>query len=72
VKEKARQFWHKLPQYEGIAQPAFSEGWLTNFKARFAIRSFRRFGEAGSVDLTNMAADLAHIQAKVAQYAPAD
>jgi hypothetical protein len=72
VKEKARQFWHKLPQYEGITQPAFSEGWLTNFKARFAIRSFRRFGEAGSVDLTNMAADLAHIQAKVAQYAPAD
>jgi hypothetical protein len=72
VKEKARWFWSRLPQYNGIPEPALSEGWLDNFKARHGIKSWKKHGEAASVDEPNMVADLAYIQAKVAQYAPAD
>ena len=28
----------------------FSNGWLDRFKARYGIKSYRRFGESGSVD----------------------
>jgi hypothetical protein len=45
---------------------------LDNFKARHGIKSWIKHGESGSVNEVDMAADLACIQAKVAQYAPAD
>jgi uncharacterized protein YegP (UPF0339 family) len=59
VKEKAHWFWSRLPQYNGIPEPAFSEGWLDNFKARHGIKSWKKNGEAASVDEPNMAGDLA-------------
>lgn len=68
VREKARWFWQHLPQYNSITEPFFSKGWLHKFKARHGIKSWRRHGEAGIVDLdeARMAADIASIQAKVA------
>jgi hypothetical protein len=39
VEEKTRQFLHRLPQHEGVVEPAFSAGWLANSKARFSIKS---------------------------------
>jgi hypothetical protein len=72
LKEKARWFWHRLPEYKDTEEPPFSDGWIARFKARFGISSRLRHGEAGSVNEAEMAADLAMIQAKVAQYAPAD
>jgi hypothetical protein len=72
LKEKALWFWHRLPEYNGIAEPILSNGWIQRFNSRFSISSRLRHGEAGSVDEAAMAAELASIQAKVAQYAPAD
>jgi len=72
LREKARWFWHRLPEYNGVNEPILSNGWIAGFKARFGIRSRVRHGEAGSIDEATMAAELASIQAKVAQYAPVD
>jgi hypothetical protein len=58
LKSKARQFWHRLPQYQGQQEPSFSDGWLGNFKRRHGIKQFKRHGEAASVDKAGMAAEL--------------
>ena len=58
LKAKARQYWHRLPQYQGQQEPLFSDGWLGNFKRRHGIKQFKRHGEAASVDHTGMAAEL--------------
>jgi hypothetical protein len=72
VKEKARWFFERIPEYNGLPEPILSDGWLARFKGRHNIRLRVRHGEAGSVDESTMAADIAYIQAKVAQYAPTD
>jgi hypothetical protein len=66
LKEKALWFWHRLPEYNGIAEPILSNDWIQRFKARFSISSRLRYGEAGSVNEAAIAAELASIQAKVA------
>lgn len=58
VRAKARFYWHQLPQYQGLEEPSFSDGWLSNFKVRHGIKQWRCHGEAASVDKTMMAADL--------------
>lgn len=58
VRAKARFFWHDLPQYQGLEEPSFSNGWLHRFKQRHGIKEWRRFGELASVDKEGMAADL--------------
>jgi hypothetical protein len=73
IKGKARSFWPRIPEYNEIPIPDFSDGWVGKFKARHGLRYRPRHGEAGSAaELPNMAADLAIIQAKVAQFAPTD
>jgi len=73
IKEKARSFWPRIPEYNGIPIPDFSNGWVDRFKSRHGLRYRARHGEAGSViDCPTMATDLAYIQAKVAQFAPSD
>ncbi|GAB7328207.1 hypothetical protein MBLNU13_g00229t1 [Cladosporium sp. NU13] len=53
-------------------EPSFSDGWLSNFKRRYSIKNFKRHSEAASIDNASIAAKLARIQARVAQYAPTD
>ena len=48
LKEKARQLWDTLPQYNGKGQPKWSNGWLDGFKKRFKIKEYVQHGEAGS------------------------
>jgi hypothetical protein len=72
VRAKAHFFWHRLPQYHGINEPPWSNGWLQGFKQRYRVKEFIHHGEAASVDEASMAVQLAQIQARVAQYAPAD
>lgn len=50
IKENASRILDRL--YHGHQAFRFSNGWLDAFKARHGIRSFRRFGESGSVDMT--------------------
>lgn len=73
IKEKARSFWPRIPEYNGIPTPEFTNGWVGRFKGRHGVRYRPRHGEAGSTEeLLNMAANLANIQAKVEQFAPTD
>jgi hypothetical protein len=58
VRSKARFFWQQLPQYQGQQAPSFSEGWLARFKHRYGIKQWKRHGEAASVDVAGMAAEL--------------
>jgi hypothetical protein len=72
VRAKAQSLWHRLPQYHGLEEPLWSNGWLFNFKQRHKIKQYTRHGEAASVSEVDIAMELAQIQARVAQYAPAD
>jgi NAD(P)-dependent dehydrogenase (short-subunit alcohol dehydrogenase family) len=38
VRSRARSLWRELPQYQSQQEPAFSEGWLANFKRRYGIK----------------------------------
>ena len=49
LKEKAVQFWPVL--YPGIEPPKFSTGWLEGFKARYSIKSHKKYSEAADVDI---------------------
>lgn len=46
----------------------FSTGWLGKFKHRHGIKSFRRFGESGSVDVQDMEQKLVSIREKIDQF----
>lgn len=48
LKYKAAEFWNKLPEYNGVSIPIFSDGWLGGFKKRMGLKAHRRHGEAGS------------------------
>jgi hypothetical protein len=50
LKEKARIFFQRMPQYAGEKEPAWSSGWLSNFQAQFNIKSRKRHGELGSAE----------------------
>jgi hypothetical protein len=49
LKEKAAQFWPVL--YPGIELPKFSTGWLEGFKARYLIKSHKKYSKAADVDI---------------------
>ncbi|XP_024634731.1 CENP-B homolog protein 2-like [Medicago truncatula] len=46
----------------------FSTGWLGKFKHRHGIKSFRHFGESGSVDVQDMEQKLVSIREKIDQF----
>ena len=48
LKEKARQLWEALPQYNDVEMPKWSNGWLDGFKKRYKIKEYVQHGEAGS------------------------
>jgi hypothetical protein len=60
VKAKALFFWQHLPRYQGQREPSFSDGWLSNFKRRYGMKSWKRFahGQAVGIDEDGPAADL--------------
>ncbi|KAI6824060.1 hypothetical protein KC332_g4169 [Hortaea werneckii] len=37
LRTQAKWFWNRLPQYRGIEEPTWSNGWLQGFKARRGI-----------------------------------
>ena len=49
LRVKATEFWRKLPEYQGVQCPKWSEGWLTGFKKRYGIREKKRHGEEASM-----------------------
>jgi len=46
----------------------FSEGWLSRFKTRYGISSFKQHGESGSVDMEQLEKALPEIREKLSQY----
>lgn len=54
----------------GETNPEFSlsNGWLERFKARYGIKSYRRFGESGSVIMKNIENALPGIRSKLDQF----
>jgi len=66
--EKARQIWPRIPEYANQEEPTFSRGWLTRFKARHKIKKHQFNGEAGSVNLVNIAEEMRAIQTLCGEY----
>ncbi|KIK80225.1 hypothetical protein PAXRUDRAFT_15907 [Paxillus rubicundulus Ve08.2h10] len=48
------------------------DGWLLSFKHAYGIKEFRRHGKAGSVDLSAVDTEKAHLKIILANYAPKD
>lgn len=71
ILEKAKDIMKLLyPQHPPDHQ--FSQGWLEKFKGRHGIKSFRRFGESGSVDVQDMEMKLEAIREKINQFSMKD
>jgi hypothetical protein len=67
ILQKARDTMKLLyPHYDSDFN--FSTGWLGKFKHRHGIKSFRRFGESGSVDVQDMEQKLVSIREKIDQF----
>ena len=61
IQEKVKEFMTKMyptdtPKFN------FSLGWLEKFKLQHGIKTFRRFGESGSVDMEDMESKLKSIR----------
>lgn len=50
----------------------FSQGWLERFKSRHGIKTYRRFGESGSVNMEVVENNLQSIREKLNQFAMKD
>jgi hypothetical protein len=68
---KATEFWQRLPEYQGLECPTWSDGWLAGFKQRFNFHRRRKIGEASSVEITeDIVTRMQEIQAIKVQYTP--
>ncbi len=67
IRESATKILDRL--YPGHEPFEFSSGWLEAFKSRHGIRSYRRFGESGSIDMAALANTLPAICDVLYQYA---
>jgi hypothetical protein len=67
VRKNATKILDRL--YPGHEPFEFSSGWLEAFKSRHGIRSYRRFGKSGSVDMAVLANTLLTICDVLDQYA---
>ncbi|OAE21130.1 hypothetical protein AXG93_4441s1000 [Marchantia polymorpha subsp. ruderalis] len=66
IKEKTAYFLAELyPRYVAFE---FSNGWLEAFKNRHTIKSYRRFGESGSVNMALIEESLPQIRLTLDQY----
>ena len=54
LKEKARQLWDILPQYDNIQMPKQSNRQLDSFKKRYKIKEYIQHREAGSTTTSNL------------------
>lgn len=70
IKTQAALFYKRLHP-DGDANKfkleGWSDGWLSNYKKRFGLRSYRRHGEAASVDEAALEAALAELRRQVAE-----
>jgi hypothetical protein len=70
---KATEFWQKLPEYQGLECPNWSEGWLAGFKSRFNFRRRRKAREASSITITeDILSQMSQIRVIKAQYSATD
>lgn len=42
LRMKANEIWQNLPAYHGEKAPSFSDGWLSNWRARYGLTQFSR------------------------------
>ncbi|XP_017624694.1 CENP-B homolog protein 2-like [Gossypium arboreum] len=67
IQTKAKDWMRRLIPH-ALSEFNFSIGWLEQFKARRGIKSYRIFGESGSVDLENIEDTLPQIRAKLESF----
>jgi hypothetical protein len=74
LKAKAKEIWGRLPQYNEVESPKWSNGWLEGFKKRFKFKEYVRHGEASSADINNPAVitQMDELRALCATYQPRD
>jgi hypothetical protein len=74
LKIQASKLWAKLPQYEHLEEPKWSNGWLQGFEERFKIKEYVRHGEAGSVaiDDPDNTKQIDDLRGLASTYAPED
>ena len=53
LKAKASELWERLPQFEDIPEPKWSNGWLEGFKKRYKIKEYVQHGEGSSADINS-------------------
>ncbi|XP_024005406.1 CENP-B homolog protein 2-like [Eutrema salsugineum] len=70
ILEKARETMKLVYPQEEAHQ--LSPGWLGKFKLRHGTRSFRRFGESGSIDIQDMVKKLEAIREKIDSFPKKD
>ena len=73
LRQKAQEFWRKLPCYQGLPIPKLSDGWLRRFKHRHNIRQRNKRDEGGSADHSDQTAEIiADIRDASISYKPED
>jgi hypothetical protein len=70
LRTKAARFLQEL--HPDAPEMAFSQGWLEKFEDQHEIKSFRRFGESGVLDMEAIGVALPDIRAVVDVYATKD
>ena len=68
IREQAKRFWSRLPQYREMEIPIFSNRWLQGYKQRYNIRQRVRYREAASVDEAFIAEQMVATRTIVQQF----
>lgn len=62
LKGMAKVFFNKLSQYRDESESRFSTGWLDGFKARYRIKKYTRYDDAGAVDRVVVEVELSELR----------
>jgi len=58
LRAKARELWHSMPQYQSLAEPVWSNGWLHAFKQRHDLGNSKGGLLHGKFDVDSLLSEL--------------
>jgi hypothetical protein len=72
IQAAAHALWIKMPDFELIKEPKWSQGWLHGFKKRHKIKKYKQSGESASADISGATDAIHEIKELIKQYASKD
>jgi len=64
----AYSLWYRMPDFQHLPEPKWSNGWLQGFKKQHRIKQYKQSGEAASADITGSEEEIVRIRGVISNY----